>query len=187
MDYFSRSPFYDKKSDNEIIKIQQLPSDHLKKMRGIQFTIKYCNEDLFVIAKCKRESELFAQDLAIFYILHDHVMMSPDIFSVVQARLVWLSYSKVNYISDFFISVIKERSLYYYRKATEAFNKTSEYSIEKGRHWKEAEPVPKETTPTLLGISKEYKKSIFLDGLIFFEFFLFNNILHYFLFLIFGS
>ena len=63
LDYFSLSPFYDRRSNNQVLKMQsQLLSlgdvkENLRKMRGIEFEIAYERPpDLWIIRKQQRLS-----------------------------------------------------------------------------------------------------------------------------------
>lgn len=63
LEYFSQSPFFDRRSNNAVLKMQSQfqnfgdVKEALKKMRGIEFVVSHQSPpDLFVINKQQRES-----------------------------------------------------------------------------------------------------------------------------------
>lgn len=63
LEYFSQSPFFDRRSNNAVLKMQSQfqsfgdVSEALKKMRGIEFVVSsQAPPDLYIINKQQRES-----------------------------------------------------------------------------------------------------------------------------------
>ncbi|KTW26705.1 hypothetical protein T552_02711 [Pneumocystis carinii B80] len=95
LDYFSQSPFYDRHSNNEVLKMQTQFNTlgdlhgHLKKMRGIEFVISTEKEpDIWVIYKQHRSSEHNASVLAVYFVANESIYMAPSIHSVISSRML---------------------------------------------------------------------------------------------------
>lgn len=102
LDYFSESPFYDRTSNNQVLRMQfqfQAPpanihpqryiQDKLTEMTGIEFVIAYMREpDFWVIRKQNRtgpESTITEQD---FYIIGANVYQAPKVYDLLSSRLL---------------------------------------------------------------------------------------------------
>ncbi|XP_013394364.1 mediator of RNA polymerase II transcription subunit 6 isoform X2 [Lingula anatina] len=91
MDYFSErsNPFYDRTSNNEIIKMQRLNPEQLNNMTGLEYILLHVQEPiLYVIRKQHRHSSTQVTPLADFYIIAGVVYQAPDLGSVINARLL---------------------------------------------------------------------------------------------------
>ncbi|KAK4534548.1 hypothetical protein CDCA_CDCA02G0573 [Cyanidium caldarium] len=104
MDYFARSPFYDRQCNNEVIRMQrnlQLPAapggagmdDWLRSMVGVEYVsvgpeerpplpVEYVH-NLFVIRKQWRRAPDIADVLASYYVLNGSVYQAPTVVDVV--------------------------------------------------------------------------------------------------------
>ena len=95
MDYFYQSPFYDRTSLNESVRIQHVSDEKaeetFKNKQGVSFTRQYEDGTIYLIAKQIREKPNSSEVkfLAFFYILNTgDILMSPTLYSVVESRLV---------------------------------------------------------------------------------------------------
>eukprot|EP00026_Physarum_polycephalum_P011582 Phypoly_transcript_11817.p1 GENE.Phypoly_transcript_11817~~Phypoly_transcript_11817.p1 ORF type:complete len:283 (+),score=42.88 Phypoly_transcript_11817:74-922(+) len=88
LDYFALSQFYDKKCNNEILKMQRLEMSLLRNLRGIEYELIHVREPaLFVIRKLFRESPDRTIPRAIYYILNGSIYQAPTLFNVLNSRL----------------------------------------------------------------------------------------------------
>lgn len=102
LDYFAESPFYDRTSNNQVLRMQfqfqQIPPNvhpqrylqsKLTEMVGIEFVVAYVREpDFWIIRKQKRldaTSTLTEQD---YYIIGANVYQSPKIYDILSARML---------------------------------------------------------------------------------------------------
>eukprot|EP01102_Stenamoeba_stenopodia_P013920 TRINITY_DN4570_c0_g1_i2.p1 TRINITY_DN4570_c0_g1~~TRINITY_DN4570_c0_g1_i2.p1 ORF type:complete len:259 (+),score=59.18 TRINITY_DN4570_c0_g1_i2:198-974(+) len=86
--YFSMSSFYDRTCNNEVIKMQQLPMEKMREMKGIEYQVVDSNPPfLYVIRKQHRESPDEVHPLATYYIINGVVYPSPSIQAVLTARI----------------------------------------------------------------------------------------------------
>jgi mediator of RNA polymerase II transcription subunit 6 len=90
LDYFYCSPFYDKNSNNEVIKMQHLDYNLLAGMTGLEYVLESDFENLFVISKRKRFSPNNWEVVSYYYILNNTIYQCPDIRSVLDARIVFI-------------------------------------------------------------------------------------------------
>lgn len=90
LDYFSTSPFYDKSSVNEILKMQNqyrgistLQQD-VSKHKGVFYVLDHCNTDntLFVIRQSDNDV-----NLAYFYVIHGHIYKAPTNNKIFNTRI----------------------------------------------------------------------------------------------------
>lgn len=137
LDYFSESPFYDRTSNNQVLRMQfqfqQIPPDihpqkhfqnKLTEMVGIEFVVAYVREpDFWIIRKQQRldpNSALTEQD---YYIIGANVYQSPKIYDILSARLLSTALSM--------------------KKSIDLLNDMSTFSISEGGH---TYPSSEETT-----------------------------------------
>lgn len=102
LDYFAESPFYDRTSNNQVLRMQfqfqQIPPNihpqrylqsKLTEMVGIEFVVAYVREpDFWIIRKQKRldaTSTLTEQD---YYIIGANVYQTPKIYDILSARML---------------------------------------------------------------------------------------------------
>ncbi|GMR56582.1 hypothetical protein PMAYCL1PPCAC_26777 [Pristionchus mayeri] len=97
LDYFCNPDniFYDMKSCNQIIRMQQIidrPLEEcLQSMAGDQYVVHFARPPLFVIMKQHRQLSQGQNNivpLAYYYIINGTVYQAPDAFSLVQSRLL---------------------------------------------------------------------------------------------------
>ncbi|CAH6723649.1 mediator of RNA polymerase II transcription subunit 6 [[Candida] jaroonii] len=106
LDYFSESPFYDRTSNNQVIKMQfqfqppppniQTPLEFTKyfenkliEMVGIEFIIAYVREpDFWIIRKQNRLNKENVQILNDYYIIGANIYQSPKIYDLLSSRLL---------------------------------------------------------------------------------------------------
>ncbi|OUM51917.1 hypothetical protein BVG19_g1057 [[Candida] boidinii] len=102
LEYFSQSPFFDRSSNNQVIKMQSQfteqnfinkPYDEilieLKKMKGIEFVLALVKEpDFWIIRKQNRLNESVTQTIADYYIIGSSVYMAPLVSSIMSSRLL---------------------------------------------------------------------------------------------------
>mmetsp|Transcript_9250 Transcript_9250/g.27836 ORF Transcript_9250/g.27836 Transcript_9250/m.27836 type:complete len:234 (+) Transcript_9250:279-980(+) len=91
LEYFSRSPFYDRSCLNEQYKMQRLELSAFEKVPGILFEVEadLCVEPaLFVISKLKRSESLEVSTLAYYYIINGNTFQAPRAHAVLSTRIV---------------------------------------------------------------------------------------------------
>src|SRR3989338_3623896 len=96
LDYFSFSPFYDRTSDNEVLKMQGLDSMKLLQMTGIQYTLaraaidpKNRDKSVFVVNKEQRlEPEKMPVVKAVYYCIDGTFYQAPTLGQVLDTRIV---------------------------------------------------------------------------------------------------
>ncbi|KAL0207549.1 hypothetical protein P9112_012177 [Eukaryota sp. TZLM1-RC] len=105
LDYFALSPFYDPKSVNEIIRVQQQDRSHLSTMPGIAFDVREALSkppDFFIIVKLYRHENLTNYtDLSFYYIYRGSIFQVPSSMVVLQSRLFNMSYSLDSLLAKF--------------------------------------------------------------------------------------
>ncbi|XP_064402565.1 mediator of RNA polymerase II transcription subunit 6-like [Halichondria panicea] len=91
LDYFSQrsNPFYDRTCNNEVIKMQRADPEQLTKMTGIEYMLLHVQEPiLFVVRKQHRQTPERVTPLADYYILGGVVYQCPDLWSVINSRML---------------------------------------------------------------------------------------------------
>lgn len=102
LEYFSESPFYDRSSNNQVLKMQSQFNDNmqhnrgpadfykeLRNMRGVEFVVAISREpDLWVIRKQTRLSPQEVRPLATYFVIGENIYMAPSVYSVVTSRLL---------------------------------------------------------------------------------------------------
>ncbi|OQV20234.1 Mediator of RNA polymerase II transcription subunit 6 [Hypsibius exemplaris] len=91
MEYFAQpsNPFYDPQCNNEIIRMQRQSLDQLKNMVGIEYELAHAQDPiLYIIKRQQRISPTDAITLAHYYILAGTVYQAPDLWSVINSRLL---------------------------------------------------------------------------------------------------
>lgn len=102
LDYFAESPFYDRTSNNQVLRMQLQfqsipPNVHpqkyfqsrLTEMTGIEFVVAYTREpDFWVIRKQNRTSPDQASPINDYYIIGANVYQSPVIYDILSSRLL---------------------------------------------------------------------------------------------------
>lgn len=128
LDYFAESPFYDRTSNNQVLRMQfqfqQIPPNvhpqrylqsKLTEMVGIEFIVAHVREpDFWIIRKQRRldpNTTLTEQD---YYIIGANVYQSPKIYDILSARMLSTTLSM--------------------KKLIDLMNKMSTFSISDGGH-----------------------------------------------------
>jgi mediator of RNA polymerase II transcription subunit 6 len=97
LDYFSQSPFYERSSNNELVKMQTKFSnlsqscltEKLQSMKGIEYCLVHSvPPTLFVIRSQERIQPSVAIPISSFYIVDGTIYQSPDLYSIIANRLV---------------------------------------------------------------------------------------------------
>ncbi|KAG7711996.1 hypothetical protein KL914_000638 [Ogataea haglerorum] len=102
LEYFAQSPFFDRTSNNQVLKMQNQFTDtnyyskpydqllqDLRKMKGIEFVIAMVGEpDFWVIRKQNRLSENETVTISDYYIIGSSVYMAPITHSVLSSRFL---------------------------------------------------------------------------------------------------
>uniref|UniRef100_T1JAN2 Mediator of RNA polymerase II transcription subunit 6 n=1 Tax=Strigamia maritima TaxID=126957 RepID=T1JAN2_STRMM len=91
LDYFSErsNPFYDRTCNNEVIKMQRLNPEQMNNMTGIEYVLFYAQEPiLYVVRKQHRHGPNQVAPLFHYYIIAGVVYQSPDIGSIINARML---------------------------------------------------------------------------------------------------
>lgn len=103
MAYFATSPFFDRRSNNEQIRMQNIANgiqnltggmgarqeeEELKRFTGLEFVLVHSRAPLcFVVQKRWRTSALETTPLAAYYIINDSIYQAPDMYSILATRL----------------------------------------------------------------------------------------------------
>lgn len=100
LEYFALSPFYDRSSNNQVLKMQTNfneqfqsrpadPASELKKMKGVEYQIILSREpDLWVIRKQFRRSPTEVDTLAVYFVSGENIYQSPSVYNVLVSRLL---------------------------------------------------------------------------------------------------
>jgi mediator of RNA polymerase II transcription subunit 6 len=99
LEYFSQSPFYDRSSNNQVLKMQSQFNENLhgrldlfkelQHMKGIEFVVGLEREpDMWIIRKQNRLSPTEVRLLATYFVVNENIFMAPSIYSVVSSRLL---------------------------------------------------------------------------------------------------
>jgi len=95
-EYFTTSMFYDKQSNNQVLRMQTIHTglplvneqEELKRFTGIEFALVHAEPPLFIIHKRHRFSKDEVRPLVAYFILHNRIYQSPDVYSVLSNRLL---------------------------------------------------------------------------------------------------
>lgn len=128
LDYFAESPFYDRTSNNQVLRMQfqyqQIPPNihpqkyfqsKLTEMVGIEFLVAFVREpDFWIIRKQRRLDPTNALTEQDYYIIGANVYQSPKIYDILSARLLSTALSM--------------------KKSIDLLNNMSTFSISDGGH-----------------------------------------------------
>ncbi|KAG2117910.1 MED6-domain-containing protein [Suillus discolor] len=101
-DYFATSMFYDKQSNNQVLRMQTMhtgvpilnESEELKRFTGIEFALVHAQPpSLFIIHKRERSSPEEVRPLAAYFIMNNRIYRSPDVYGVLSNRLLTSLYA----------------------------------------------------------------------------------------------
>ncbi|KZP32233.1 MED6-domain-containing protein [Athelia psychrophila] len=101
-DYFATSMFYDKQSNNQVLRMQTMhtgmpianEAEELRRFVGIEFAVVHAQPPtMFIIHKRERLSPDEVRPLAAYFIMNNRIYQSPDVYTVVSNRLLTSLYS----------------------------------------------------------------------------------------------
>ncbi|KAI0374462.1 MED6-domain-containing protein [Pilatotrama ljubarskyi] len=96
-DYFTTSMFYDKQSNNQVLRMQTMhtgvplvnEAEELRRFTGIEFALVHAEPpSLFIIHKRERLSPDEVRPLAVYFILNNRIYQSPDVYTLISNRLL---------------------------------------------------------------------------------------------------
>ncbi|EIN13638.1 MED6-domain-containing protein, partial [Punctularia strigosozonata HHB-11173 SS5] len=98
-EYFATSRFYDKQSNNQVLRMQTMHTgqimtpaqeeEELKRFTGVEFALVHAAAPtLFIIHKRERLSPSEVRPLAVYFIMNNRIYPSPDVYAVVANRLL---------------------------------------------------------------------------------------------------
>lgn len=101
LEYFSQSPFFDRSSNNQVLKMQfqfnenfqnitsSMLQEELKKLKGVEFVVHQLQEPNFwIVRKQRRLGVDSTVPLADFYIIGSNVYMAPPAGAILKSRLL---------------------------------------------------------------------------------------------------
>ncbi|KAF5311994.1 hypothetical protein D9619_003400 [Psilocybe cf. subviscida] len=96
-DYFATSMFYDKQSNNQVLRMQTMHTGvpvndeaaELRRFTGIEFAVVHAQPPtFFVIQKRERIDPDNVRPLAAYFIMNNRIYQSPDVYTVISNRLL---------------------------------------------------------------------------------------------------
>ncbi|KAF8446206.1 MED6 mediator sub complex component-domain-containing protein [Boletus edulis BED1] len=96
-DYFATSMFYDKQSNNQVLRMQTVhtgtpilnEAEELKRFTGIEFALAHASPpSLFIVHKRERLSPDQVRPLAAYFIINNRIYQSPDVYTLLSNRLL---------------------------------------------------------------------------------------------------
>ncbi|ANB13373.1 Med6p [Sugiyamaella lignohabitans] len=104
LEYFAQSPFYDRSSNNQVLKMQSQFNENLhgrhdlyqelQNMKGVEFVVALDREpEMWIIRKQNRLSPQEVRLLATYFVINENIFMAPSIYSVVSSRLLSTAHS----------------------------------------------------------------------------------------------
>jgi len=96
-EYFSTSMFYDKQSNNQVLRMQTIytgvpvkdEAAELRRFTGIEFALVHAQPpSFFIIQKRERLSHEEVRPLAAYFIMNSRIYQSPDVYTVLSNRLL---------------------------------------------------------------------------------------------------
>jgi len=101
-DYFASSMFYDKQSNNQVLRMQTMhagmpisnEAEELKRFTGVEFAVVHAEPpSLFILHKRERMSPEDTRPMQAFFIINNRIYQSPDMYTVLSNRLLTSLYS----------------------------------------------------------------------------------------------
>ncbi|KAH9081942.1 MED6 mediator sub complex component-domain-containing protein [Lactarius deliciosus] len=101
-DYFASSMFYDKQSNNQVLRMQTMhtgmpisnEAEELRRFTGVEFAVVHAEPpSLFIIHKRERISPEDTRPLQAYFIVNNRIYQSPDMYTVLSNRLLTSLYS----------------------------------------------------------------------------------------------
>ncbi|EMD41624.1 hypothetical protein CERSUDRAFT_110195 [Gelatoporia subvermispora B] len=96
-DYFATSMFYDKQSNNQVLRMQtmhtgvplQNEAEELKRFTGVEFAVVHSEPpNFFIIHKRERLSPDEVRPLAVYFITNNRIYQAPDLYTLISNRLL---------------------------------------------------------------------------------------------------
>ncbi|KDR84834.1 hypothetical protein GALMADRAFT_217909 [Galerina marginata CBS 339.88] len=96
-DYFATSMFYDKQSNNQVLRMQTMHTGvpvkdeaaELRRFTGVEFAVVHAQPpSFFVIQKRERLSPDEVRPLAAYFVMNNRIYQSPDVYTVLSNRLL---------------------------------------------------------------------------------------------------
>ncbi|KAF8078296.1 MED6-domain-containing protein [Lyophyllum atratum] len=96
-DYFATSMFYDKQSNNQVLRMQTIHSglpieneaEELKRFTGVEFAVVHAQPpSMFIIQKRERLSPDEVKPMAAYFIANNRIYQSPDVYTILSNRLL---------------------------------------------------------------------------------------------------
>ncbi|KAG6817606.1 hypothetical protein H0H87_006234 [Tephrocybe sp. NHM501043] len=96
-DYFATSMFYDKQSNNQVLRMQTIHSglpvvneaEELKRFTGVEFAVVHAEPpSIFIIQKRERLSPDEVRPMAAYFIMNNRIYQSPDVYTILSNRLL---------------------------------------------------------------------------------------------------
>ncbi|KAA1468523.1 MED6-domain-containing protein [Dentipellis sp. KUC8613] len=96
-DYFATSMFYDKQSNNQVLRMQTMhtgmpianEAEELRRFTGVEFAVVHAEPpSFFIIHKRERISPDEARPMAAYFIMNNRIYQSPDVYTVLSNRLL---------------------------------------------------------------------------------------------------
>ncbi|KAF8971492.1 MED6 mediator sub complex component-domain-containing protein [Flammula alnicola] len=96
-EYFATSMFYDKQSNNQVLRMQTMHTGvpvkdeaaELRRFTGVEFAVVHAQPpSFFVIQKRERLSPDEVRPLAAYFIMNNRIYQSPDVYTVLSNRLL---------------------------------------------------------------------------------------------------
>ncbi|ODQ67307.1 MED6-domain-containing protein [Nadsonia fulvescens var. elongata DSM 6958] len=99
LEYFAQSPFFDRSSNNQVLKMQSQFNENLhtrtdlhkelQNMKGIEFVISFSREpELWIVRKQNRLSPQEVRPISTYFVVNENIYMAPSVLSVIQSRLL---------------------------------------------------------------------------------------------------
>ncbi|EPX72198.1 mediator complex subunit Pmc5 [Schizosaccharomyces octosporus yFS286] len=102
LDYFSFSPFYDHKSNNQMLKMQSQfnaldlgdLNNHLRRLTGTQFVVTQERPPfLWIIQKQHRLNEQEVRPLNTYFVCNENIYMAPNAYTLLATRMLNATHS----------------------------------------------------------------------------------------------
>ncbi|KAJ7693699.1 MED6 mediator sub complex component-domain-containing protein [Mycena rosella] len=96
-DYFTTSMFYDKQSNNQVLRMQTMhtgaaianEAEELRRFTGVEFAVVHAQPpSMFVIHKRERMSPDDVRPLSAYFIMNNRIYQAPDVYTVLSNRLL---------------------------------------------------------------------------------------------------
>ncbi|KAJ6604286.1 MED6-domain-containing protein [Mycena vulgaris] len=96
-EYFTTSMFYDKQSNNQVLRMQTMhtgtaianEAEELRRFTGVEFAVVHAQPpSMFIIHKRERLSPDEVRPLSAYFIMNNRIYQSPDVYTVLSNRLL---------------------------------------------------------------------------------------------------